>query len=122
MVSSRPSYLRYRRDLTSKAQVLRRDPTPPERKLWYEYLRARPEKFTRQKPLGSYIADFYCAQKRLVIELDGDSHFHDAAELRDRIRTAVLGFQDVRVIRFTNAEVMQQFEAVCLRIGEVLQE
>jgi very-short-patch-repair endonuclease len=120
MSQQRPAFIRYRRDLTAKAQVLRRDPTAPERKLWYEFLSARPEKFTRQKPLGSYIADFYCAQKQLVIELDGDSHFTADAEQRDRLRTAVLGFQSIRVLRFTNAEVMREFDAVCARIDEVL--
>ena len=64
---SRP-YLRYRGDLTKRAQSLRRDPTPAERKLWYELLSTLPHKFTRQKPLGSYIADFYCSSARLVIE------------------------------------------------------
>ena len=118
----RPSYLRYRRDLTSKAKELRREATPAERKLWYEHLRLRPEKFTRQKPLGSYIADFYCAQKGLVIELDGDGHFNEAAVRRDRVRTAVLGVHNVRVIRFTNGEVMQQFEGVCMCIDAALAE
>jgi very-short-patch-repair endonuclease len=120
MRAYRPPFLNYRRDLTSKARILRRDPTPPERKLWYEFLSARPEKFLRQKPLGSYIADFYCAQCRLVIELDGDSHFTQSGEARDRMRTAVLGFHNVRVLRFTNLEVMQEFEGVCARIEEVL--
>ncbi|HYR34698.1 MAG TPA: DUF559 domain-containing protein [Burkholderiales bacterium] len=55
---------------------------------------------SRRLPLGSYIADFYCSQLRLVIEVDGDS----------------------RVIRFTNADVMQRFEAVCERIARVLVE
>jgi hypothetical protein len=68
-------FIPYRRSLKPRAQGLRRDPTPAEKKLWYEFLCLQPEKFTRQKPLGLYIADFYCAAARLVIELDGDSHF-----------------------------------------------
>lgn len=115
-------YIRYRRDLTSRAQILRRDPTPAERKLWYEFLSTHPEKFTRQKPLGSYIADFYCAQKRLVIELDGDTHFTEGGDAYDRQRTAVLGFRSIRVVRFTNAEVLRQFEAVCAQIEQALVE
>ena len=79
-----------------------------------------PQKFTRQKPLGNYIADFYCAAKMLVIELDGDSHFTTPAETYDRRRTDALEARGVHVIRFTNQEVMQQFEAVCQRIDEAL--
>ena len=112
----------YRLSLKRPSRVLRRDPTPAERKLWYEFLRDLPEKFTRQKPLGSYIADFYCSRIRLVIEIDGDSHFTSGGERRDACRTAALETHGLRLIRFTNAEVMQQFEAVCQRIEHALAE
>ena len=62
-------FFRYRRELKLRARDLRRDPTPAERKLWFEFLSTHFEKFTRQKPLGRYVADFYCARHRLVIEL-----------------------------------------------------
>jgi very-short-patch-repair endonuclease len=101
--------------------VLRRDSTPAERKLWYEFLRERPEKFTRQKPLGSYGADFYCSRHRLVVELDGDSHFIERAQRYDSTRTRALRALGVRVIRFTNAEVMDSFEGVCMEIQRVLE-
>ena len=112
----------YNLRLKAPSRALRRDPTPAERKLWFEFLRDLPHKFTRQKPLGYYIADFYCSGLRLVIEVDGDSHFTAGAETHDRTRTAVLAGMNVRVIRFTNAEVMAQFEAVCSRINQVLAE
>ena len=115
-----PPFINYRRALKRSAQSLRRDPTPAERKLWFEYLRGLPQKFTRQKPLGDYIADFYCAREMLVVELDGDSHFTAAAESYDERRTSALAVQGIRVLRFTNLEVMQQFEAVCQRIDEAL--
>ena len=115
-----PSFIDYRRRLKRSAQTLRRDPTPAERKLWFEYLRNLPQKFTRQKPLGNYIADFYCAAKMLVIELDGESHFTVPAEAYDRRRSDALAAHGVRIVRFTNPEVMQQFEAVCQRIDEAL--
>ena len=121
MDSRRIPYLRYRRKLKGCAQQLRRDPTPAEGKLWYEFLSSHRDKFTRQKPLGPYIVDFYCAEKQLVIEIDGDSHFTDAAERYDAARTSVLGRSSLRVLRFTNAEVMQQFEAVCQQIEDSLQ-
>ena len=122
MNARRPPYLRYRSNLKTRARKLRRDPTPPERKLWYEFLSAHTEKFTRQKPLGAYIADFYCAEKQLVIELDGDSHFSAEGERSDAARTSALQRLSLRVLRFTNAELMQQFEAVCERIDEALRE
>ena len=114
-----PRYIAYRRDLTGKSRSLRRDPTPAEKKLWFEFLREQPEKFTRQKPLGRYIADFYCSAHRLIIEVDGDSHFVDNGR-RDQQRTAALQALGVRVIRFTNQDVMQRFEGVCMEIRKAL--
>ena len=84
------SFIPYRRALKPRSQALRRDPTPAERKLWYEFLCGLADKFTRQKPLGSYIADFYCSRCRLVVELDGDSHFTEGAQRYDKVRTAQL--------------------------------
>jgi very-short-patch-repair endonuclease len=111
-----PPFLDYRRRLKRSARALRHDPTPAERKLWYEFLRDLPERFSRQKPLGDYIADFYCASKLLVIEVDGDSHFTPSAEAYDRSRTEALERQGLRILRFTNLEVSEQFEGVCQRI------
>ena len=123
MRPARPFY-RYRRDLKSRARTLRHEPTPAERKLWFDYLSAHAEKFTRQKPLGRYIADFYCARFRLVGELDGDSHFSDAGERYDQLRTDALADLGIAVLRFTNTEVLQDFDAdfdaVCDRIEQAL--
>src|SRR3954465_12587739 len=113
-------YLRYRGDLTKRAQSLRRDPTPAEKKLWFEFLRNLPEKFTRQKPLGCYVADFYCSKARLVLEVDGDSHFNPAAQSRDEVRTRALAAQGLTVLRFTNLEVLENFEGVCEAIRNCL--
>jgi very-short-patch-repair endonuclease len=115
-------FLRYRRDLKSHAREMRRDPTPGERKLWFDFLAAYPQKFTRQKPLGCYVADFYCARARLVVEVDGDSHFTDRGKRYDEGRTEAFALRGIRVIRFTNSEVTQQFEAVCARIVEALDD
>lgn len=113
-----PRFIRYR-DPLHRSRSLRRDPTPTEKKLWFEFLREQPEKFTRQKPLGRYIADFYCSAHRLVIEVDGDSHFTDDGR-RDANRTAALEALGVRVIRFTNEDVTQRFEGVCAEIQKAL--
>jgi very-short-patch-repair endonuclease len=95
-------------------------PLPPSERLWFDFLSTHPKKFTRQKPLARYIADFYCAQARLVVEVDGDSHFSGAGEQHDGRRTEELALLGIRVIRFDNLEVMQQFEGVCARIDEAL--
>src|SRR5262245_29429800 len=115
------SYFTYRRGLTPRARTLRRDPTPAEKKLWFGFLRDLSEKFTRQKPLGTYVADFYCASRKLVVEIDGDSHFTSVGMEHDLVRDAFLTGRGVRVLRFTNEDVMQRFEAVCLEIAAVLQ-
>ena len=117
---SHPPFVDYRRRLKRPARALRHDPTPAERKLWYEFLRDLPMRFSRQKPLGDYIADFYCASQLLIIEVDGDSHFTTEGQSSDARRSMALEAKGVRVIRFTNLEVMQEFGAVCQRIREAL--
>ena len=114
-------FIPYRRDLKRRSQALRRDPSPAERRLWFEFLRDLPVKFTRQKPLGRYVADFYCASRMLVIELDGDSHYNDRAQRYDKSRTAELAGLGIRVIRVTNTDVMQSFESVCALILEAIE-
>ena len=99
-------FIDYRRALKLRSRSLRRDSTPAERKLWLEFLREQPEKFTRQKPLAGYIADFYCSAHRLIIEVDGDSHFTGSGI--DDARTATLAALGIRIIRFTNEDVGRQ--------------
>ena len=113
-------FIPYRTALTRRSRTMRRAGTPAERKLWYEFLRDLEEKFTRQKPLHQYIADFYCSAHKLVIELDGDTHFQAHAERYDAARTARLEAEGIRILRFTNLEVREQFEGVCTRIREAL--
>ncbi len=99
--------------------------TPMEKKLWFEFLRVHPRwKFLRQKPIGSYIVDFYCAEKRLVIEIDGDSHFLDREAMEyDHKRTEFLQREhQIKVIRFCNSEVMRNFLGVCEGIERVLNQ
>ena len=118
----RGSYVAYQRKLTARSRGLRREPTPAEKKLWFNFLRHCAAKFSRQKPLGTYIADFYCASHRLVVEVDGDSHFTLAGEKYDAARNARLGLKGMRIVRFTNEDVMQRFEGVCLEITAALEE
>ena len=75
------------KNLVPRARELRKEMTREERRLWYEFLRTYPERFQRQKILGSYIADFYCARAKLVIELDGSQHYETEGTARDEERT-----------------------------------
>lgn len=111
-----PRHLPYRKTNTPKAQNLRKELTPAERKLWYDFLSKQPVRWLKQRPIGDYIADFYCASAKLVVEVDGGQHFSEEGLAYDAQRTAYLQSLGLRVIRFSNAEVMGNFEGVC---GEV---
>ncbi len=87
--------------------------TKYERLLWYRFLRSCPVRFQRQKPIGRYIVDFYCAKARLVIELDGSGHYEEAQELYDRKRTAYLQRMGLKEVRYTNLQIARQFKEVC---------
>ena len=106
-------YLPYNTALTAKARENHKNPTPAEKKLWFEVLQSRQFsglKFSRQKPLAQYIVDFYCAERMLAIEIDGDNH---ASSIQyDESRTRKLKALGVEVVRYTNAEVMTNLEAV----------
>jgi len=87
------------------AKVLRNNMTPWERKLWYWFLRSYPVRFQRQKAIGNYIADFYCAKARLVIELDGGGHYKIEQMQRDNERTKILQSMDLKVLRICNLDM-----------------
>ena len=99
--------------LTPVARELRKNMTPAERHLWYDYLRKYPIRFLRQKVIDYYIADFYCHKAKLVIEVDGAGHFEENAVEYDKRRTEHLNMKGIKVIRFTNFEVMNGFDWVC---------
>ena len=111
---------KYNKSLTPLARELRKNMTPQERDLWYQYLRHHPLKFTRQKVLGKYIADFYCASAKLVIELDGSQHYEDKGQEADRERTHFLRQYGIRVLRIPNNAVSQNLRGVCDYIDAVL--
>ena len=96
--------------------------TKEERHLWYDFLRGYPVRFSRQKVLGRYIADFYSAEARLVIELDGSQHFEEDNLLKDAERTAFLEAYGLRVIRIPNNEVNKNFQSVCENIDAVVKQ
>lgn len=106
-------HLPYNKHLVARAKELRRNMTRAEKKLWYECLRTFPLRVLRQKPIDNFIVDFYCAKLKLVIEVDGESHFTDAAKIKDEERTRILQGYGLKVIRFTNNDVLESCEAVC---------
>jgi very-short-patch-repair endonuclease len=119
----KPNHLPYRHDLVPRARQMRKEMPPAEHTLWQRALRSRQlggHKFTRQKPLGSFIVDFYCADLRLAVEIDGDSHAERAVE--DAERTAKLGELGVRVIRVANSDVLGNMEGVYAFLLQCAQE
>ena len=113
---------KHNHQLVPLAKQLRREMTKEERHLWYDFLRGYPFRFVRQKILGRYIADFYCAGAKLVIELDGSQHYQEDAVIRDAERTAFLEGYGLRVIRIPNIEVNRNFEGVCIYIDQVVRQ
>ena len=95
------------------AQKLRQTMTKEERHLWYDFLKQQSVTFHRQKVIGPYIVDFYCAAAKLVIELDGSQHFAEAGASDDRQRDEYLTGLGLQVVRYANNEVMQNFSGVC---------
>jgi len=97
-----------------RAKKLRLRPTVEERSMWSllknkQILRL---KFRRQHPISSFIADFYCHQIKLVIEVDGDSHLSEAAKKYDEGRTALFNHFGITVIRFTNTQISEKVQFV----------
>ena len=111
---------KHNRTLVPFARSLRKTMTKEERRLWYTFLRFYPVRFYKQKVLGQYIADFYCAKARLVVELDGSQHFEDKNVCSDIERTAFLERYEIFVLRFTNLEVAEKFQDVCEKIDYVV--
>ena len=113
---------RYNKENIPKAKALRKNMTKEERHLWYDFLRGYPVKFYRQKVMGKYIVDFYCAKARLVVELDGSQHYEEVGKQYDAERTAYLKEYGVSVLRIPNNEVNQNFRGVCAYIDTVVKE
>ena len=106
--------------LTGFSQQLRKEMTAEEKKLWYQFLKKMPYTFHRQKVIGSYIVDFYCAKAQLVIELDGTQHYETDGQKADAERDAFLSAQGLRVLRYSNRQINQEFSRVCEDILQYL--
>ena len=115
----------YDPSLKEKARQLRNNLTPAEKHFW-NALRSTPfyqdNTFNRQKPFGKYIVDFYCHEQQLVIEIDGDSHYEDHAQVYDQKRTKFLESHGLKVVRFTNSEVMKSIDGVMIILEKMIEK
>ena len=107
--------------LLNHARQLRRDMTPQERKLWYLFLKTYPIKVYKQRIIGPYIVDFYCASARLVIEIDGSQHFEETGKERDSARDGYLKSLGLGILRYSNADINVRFQSVCQDIHQHIQ-
>ena len=104
--------------MRKRSQELRKNATKEENKLWYEFLRTHQRQFNRQRSIGPYIVDFYCYEAKLVIELDGSQHYEEEGVEYDARRTEYLEQKEkLRVLRFSNLDINQNFRAVCEAIN-----
>ena len=113
---------KHNKKLVPLAKQLRKEMTKEERHLWYDFLRSYPVRFSRQKVLGKYIADFYSAEAGLVIELDGSQHYESESIEKDAERTAFLEAYGLTVIRIPNNEVSRNFCGVCEYIDAAVKQ
>jgi len=104
-------------NLLENARKFRKDMTKEERHLWYDFLRKYPIHISRQKIIGNYIVDFFCDKANIAIELDGSQHYEEDGLEYDRKRTEYFESLKIKVLRFSNLDVMKNFEGVCMKIN-----
>ncbi len=105
--------LTYNPELKHNARKLRSNMTDEERKLWYDFLCDLPLRIYRQKVIGNYIVDFYCRKNKTVIEIDGSQHYETDGVESDARRDKYLSSVGITVLRYSNNDVNNEFEAVC---------
>ena len=104
---------RYNKNYVSLAQNLRKNMTPEEKHLWYDFLKKLPITVNRQKNIGNYIVDFFIAKNRIVIELDGMGHGFEENIEKDKIRDEDFNTLGITVLRYSNNDINQRFNSVC---------
>ncbi|MEM6377991.1 MAG: endonuclease domain-containing protein [Bacteroidota bacterium] len=124
-MADKDQYHHYNPNLKTFARQLRRNSTKAEIRTWKELLRAKKMMgyaFLRQRPILNYIADFYCKDLKLVVEIDGFTHETIEAIEKDKIRDATLRVAGYKTIRFTNYEVLNELEDVKLKLEKYICE
>ena len=107
--------------LTNISKALRRQMTKEEKHLWYDFLKLLPTTCHRQKIIDCFVVDFYCAEARLVIEIDGSGHHTAEARQADDRRDAKLKGMGYTVLRYSNTDIQKKFDAVCADILQHIQ-
>lgn len=102
------------------AKNLRKNATPQENRLWYDFLSKYEIRFQRQKAIDHFIADFYCHKAKLILEIDGSQHHTQKGQEKDAFRTEILEGYNLKVIRFTNQDIDTHFIEVCEYIDAVI--
>ena len=102
----------YNKKLVSNARTLRKNMTSEENHLWYDFLKRLPFNVRRQHNIENYIVDFYIAEKKIVIEVDGRQHLLPEHKETDEQRDTVLATWGISVLRYSNADIRNNFNAV----------
>ena len=102
----------YNKNLVSNAKNLRKNMTPEERHLWYDFFKKLPFRVRRQHNIENYIVDFYIAEKKIVIEIDGRQHRLPEHKEADAKRDADLAVWGITVLRYSNDSIRNHFNAV----------
>ena len=113
---------KHNKKIVPTAKMLRKNMTKEEKRLWHDFLRTYPNRFTRQKIIGNYIVDFYCASAKLVIELDGSGHYTKEGIEYDKQRTAFLEEYGLQVLRIPNTEINKNCRNICEYIDGVVKQ
>ena len=104
--------LPYNKKLVTTARTLRKNMTPEEKHLWYDFLKRLPVTVKRQHNIENYIVDFYIAEKKLVIELDGIQHTMPYQENKDELRETDLKKWGITIVRYNNRDIWKNFSGV----------
>ena len=112
-------YLPYNPKLVSVAREMRKNMTEAEKKIWFGLLRRFRFRVFRQRPIDNFIVDFYCPKLKLVFEIDGQRHYSIPGHSHDIERTAILNGYGLKVIRFSNNEIVNHFDEVKQKITDM---
>ncbi|MBQ5323723.1 MAG: endonuclease domain-containing protein [Oscillospiraceae bacterium] len=104
------------KNLRSNSHELRKNMTPQERHLWYDFLNSYEISFRRQVIIRNYIVDFYCRKAKLAVEIDGTQHYTSESIQYDKERTEYLESCGIMVLRFLNKDIDRNFENSCVYI------
>ena len=111
---------KYDKSLVKNAQKLRKEMTKEEKHLWYDFLKKLPIQVKRQKNIENYILDFYIPSLKIAIEIDGIQHTSEEGRIQDEKRDSVLNSYGIRVLRFQNRDINNNFLSVADEILKVL--